>query len=145
MLWKILTVKNQFNGDAVLTLWKKHFEGHLNTSFSDNENALLVQKKNTPILVNNMFWINKDEIKKAISKLKRRKTPRYDKISSKVLKAGGKTIVEMFHKIFNSIWSQEKNTRMIVSPNHEKRDRLLRDNYRAISPSFRYLDKFFYK
>ena len=87
--------------------------------------------------MNNLQGISKDEVKKVISRLKRRKAPGYDKISSEVLKAGGQTIIEILHKIFNSIWSQEKTpedfSRMIVLPIHKKGDGLLRDNYCAIS------------
>ena len=69
---------NSENGDRVLTLWKEHFERHLNTSFPHNEDALLALQENTPALVNNLQGISKDEVEKAIS---RRKAPRYDKIS----------------------------------------------------------------
>ena len=125
---------NSENGDRVLTLWKEHFERHLNTSFPHNEDALLALQENTPALVNNLQGISKDEVEKAIS---RRKAPRYDKISWEVLKAGGQTIIDILHKIFNSIWSQEKTpedfSRMIVSPIHKKEDILQGENYRAIS------------
>ena len=67
----------------------------------------------------NILGISKDEVKKAIRRLKRRKVPGYDKISSEVLKAGGQTVIDILYKIFNSIWSQEKTpenfSRMIVS------------------------------
>ena len=84
-----------------------------------------------------MQGISKDEVKKAIIRLKRIKEPGYDKISSEVLKAGGQSIIDILYKIFNSIWSQEKTpedfSRMIVSPIHKKGDILQGENYHAIS------------
>ena len=69
--------------------------------------------------------------------MKRIEEPGYDKISSKVLKAGGQSIIDILYKIFNSIWSQEKTpedfSRMIVSPIHKKGDILQGENYHAIS------------
>ena len=49
-----------------------------------------------------MQGISKDEVKKAIIRLKRIKEPGYDKISSEVLKAGGQSIIDILYKIFNS-------------------------------------------
>ena len=63
--------------------------------------------------------------------MKRRKAPGYDKNIFR------QTIIDILHKIFNSIWLQEKTpedfSRMIVLPIHKKGDGLLRENYHAIS------------
>jgi hypothetical protein len=69
--------------------------------------------------------------------MKQRKIPGYNKITTETIKAGGEKMVNILHKIFNTIWVSEKTpqdfSKMIVTPIHKKGDKLNRENYRAIS------------
>ena len=69
--------------------------------------------------------------------MKNRKAFGINSITAKVLKADGKPMTEMLHKIFNVIWVHEKTpkdwARMLVTPIHKKGDKLNPGNYRAIS------------
>ena len=140
---KSLTVIKDSNGakhfqlEKVLDLWKEHFENHLNTEFPHDEDALnsLANESNEIEFLNELISI--EEVNSAVKKMKKRKAPGSDEITTEVIKSGGAKMIEMLHKIFNLIWTSEKTpadfSRMIVSPIHKKGDRLKRDNYRAIS------------
>ena len=60
--------------------------------------------------------------------MKNRKAPGIDNTTAEVLKAGGKPMIEMLHKIFIAIWVQEKTpkdwARMLVTTIHKKGDKL---------------------
>jgi len=81
--------------------------------------------------------ISKEEVRDALKKMKCRKSPGIDEITTEVIKAGGKKMIDMLHKIFNLAWRAERTpqdfSKMIVSPIHKKGDKLMRENYRAIS------------
>lgn len=126
-----------FQFDSVLTLWKEHFEKHLNTSFPHDENALSDLDVNDNEQEIPQEEITKDEIRKSVRKMKNRKAPGFDAITSEVIKAGGEAMVNILHKIFNLALRSGKTpqdfSRMIVSPVYKKGDKLARENYRAIS------------
>lgn len=126
----------QTDPDIVLNLWKEHFQSHLNTSFPRDESAT------ESINVNNLDPgqfdpITTEEIKNALKKMKNKKSPGADQITTEVLRAGGESMVEMLKKIFNKIMEQVKTptdfSKMIVTPVFKKGDKLLRENYRAIA------------
>jgi hypothetical protein len=48
------------------------------------------------------------EIKMAIEKLKRHKSPRIDQIPAELIKAEGRKICSAIHKLINSIWNMEE-------------------------------------
>ena len=48
------------------------------------------------------------EVELAIEKLKRRKSPGIDKIPAELIKAGGRTILCVIHKLVISIWNNEE-------------------------------------
>jgi len=52
--------------------------------------------------------INKDEVRDTIRKTKKRKTPSSGEITTEAIKAGGESMVDMLHKMFNVIWRLEK-------------------------------------
>jgi len=93
----------------VLDLWKEHFEAHLNTSFPHDINAIndLEPEENELPSGPHENEINKDEVRSAIRKMKKKKTPGSDEITTEVIKAGGDSMVDMLHKIFNVIWRSE--------------------------------------
>ena len=129
--------KKHFSQDKILQLWKEHFERHLNTSFTHEEAALQTLEDAYVDPDSNNLEINKDEVRKAINKLKNKKAPGIDTITAEVIKAGGEEMVDMLLKIFNNIWNNEKSprdfSRMIVTPVYKKGDRQSPENFRAIS------------
>jgi len=52
--------------------------------------------------------INKDEVRDTIRKTKKRKTPGSGEITTEAIKAGGESMIDMLHKMFNVIWRLEK-------------------------------------
>ena len=120
----------------VLTLWKDHFEKHLNTSFT-HEISALEDLTDHPDPDEAEEEISKDDIKAAIRRMKTRKSPGIDNLTSEVIKAGGDTMVDMLYKIYGVVWKDETTpkdfSKMIISPIHKKGDKLTRENYRAIA------------
>ena len=120
----------------VLKCWEEHSSAHLNTAFPHQPSR---NRRNTrhPEEADDLPPISLEEIEQAVKKTKNRKAPGIDIITAEVLKAGGKPMTEMLHKIFNAIWVQEKTpkdwVRMLVTPIHKKGDKLNPGNYRAIS------------
>ncbi len=120
----------------VLECWKYHFQNPLNTAFPYEQQALEgITLPNIPSEIFENFSI--EEIRKAVSQMKLRKTPDYDNISTEALKAGGEPMVAMMHKI-STLAIRHKRTpkdwlRMIVTPIHKKGDKLNPANYRAIA------------
>ena len=68
-----------------------HVDGHADLGMGDASYVYLFEE-----------WIYE------ANKMKNPKTPGIDSITAEVLKAGGKPMTEMLHKIFNAIWMQEK-------------------------------------
>ena len=67
--------------------------------------------------MNNLLGISKDEVKKAINRLKRRKAPGYDKISSEVLKAGDKRLLTFFIKSSTLSGHKKKHQKRMIFKN----------------------------
>ena len=120
----------------VLKCWEEHFSAHLNTAFPHQPPAI-DEIPGPPEEADDLPPISLEEIEQAVNKMKNRKAPGIDNITAEALKAGGKPMTEMLHKIFNAIWVQEKTpkdwARMLVTPIHKKGDKLNPGNYRAIS------------
>jgi len=55
-----------------------------------------------------LFEPNKFEVKMAIVKLKRHKSPGIDQVPAELIKAGGRKILFEIHKLMNSIGNKEK-------------------------------------
>ena len=103
-----------------------------NRALSKNTSTLLPPTKNLHwipfqnILITDLVEpdTTKEEIIAATKKMKRGKAPGVDQITFEVLSAGGETIIDMLHKIFDIAWKQEKTpqdfSKMIVSPVHKK-------------------------
>ena len=114
------TGAKHFQMGKVLKLWEEHFEKHLNTSFEHDENAL---QSLEPIHVKSQEQvpdITKEEISSAIRKMKNRKAPGADEITTEVIRAGGEKMIHMLHKIYNQILKTEKTptdfSKMVVCP-----------------------------
>ena len=106
---------------------KKHFEKHLNIEFHNKAEALdeiRVDMSDDFIEPN----ITKDEITKTNKNLKNRKSPGFDNITAEAIKTGGESMINMLHKIFNKILSEEKTlidgSEMIVTAIHKKGNKL---------------------
>jgi len=55
--------------------------------------------------------INKDEVRNAVITIdEEEETPDSDKITTEEIKAGGESMVNMLHKMFNVIWRSEDTT-----------------------------------
>ena len=81
--------------------------------------------------------LSEDEIRTAISQMKKGKAPGSDEISTELLMLGGEECVRWLKIVFDSIWQHEaipndwKN--QIIVPLHKKGSRSLCDNYRGIA------------
>ena len=124
------------NTAEVLQCWKNHFEQHLNTEFPHDPDAM-AEIPGGRWETNPQTEVTKEEIEKAIKRMKNRKAPGTDIITAEVLKAGGEHMVNMLHKIFNIVWRTERTPKdwgkMLVTPIHKKGDKQKPENYRAIS------------
>jgi len=77
------------------------------------------------------------EIEMAIGKLENHKSPGTDQIPAELIKAGGRTICNVIHKLIISIWNKEELPEewkeSIIVPIYEKRDKTDCNSYRGIS------------
>jgi hypothetical protein len=77
------------------------------------------------------------EVKIAIEKLQRHKSPGIDQIPAEMIKAGGRIIRSEIHKLINSIWNKEELPEQwkesIIVPVYKKGDKTDCSNYRGIS------------
>ena len=117
---------------------EKHFSAHLNTAFHHQSPPPAIDEiPGPPEEADDLPSISLEEIEQAVKNMKNRKAPGIDNITAEVLKAGGKPMAEMLHKIFNAIWVQERTpknwARMLITPIHKKGDKHNPGNYRAIS------------
>ena len=100
-----MVIKNQnadkrTQTDEVLKIWKEYFEQHLNTEFPHDESIPQFIPETMPGTEQSTeeLIISKEEIRKAISLLKKNKAPGSDLITVEVLKAAGQSIVNMLQK-----------------------------------------------
>jgi hypothetical protein len=77
------------------------------------------------------------EVKIAIAKLKKYKSPGSDQIPALLIQAGGEILLSEIHKLINSVWNKEKLPdqwkESIIVPIHKKCDKTDCNNYRRIS------------
>jgi hypothetical protein len=73
------------------------------------------------------------EVKIAVAKLKKYKSPASDDIPAELIQAGGETLLSAFHKLINFVWNKEELhyqwKEFIIIPVYKKGD----NNYRVIS------------
>ena len=124
------------NDEDVLNRWLEYFSGLLGklipsanrTTIPFMLDSLDAQETPPPSIT---------EIKAAIQKLKRNKSPGSDGIPAELIKSAGDSFVEHLHQLFQMIWStlvmpSEWNLSMIT-PIYKKGDKKECDNYRGIS------------
>jgi hypothetical protein len=77
------------------------------------------------------------EVELAIEKLKSHKSPGIDQIPAELIKAGGRKIRCVIHKLIISIWNKEELPEVwkesIIVPIHKRGDKTDCNNYRGIS------------
>jgi hypothetical protein len=77
------------------------------------------------------------EVELATEKLKSHKSPGIDQIPAELIKAGGRTIRCVIHKLIISIWNKEELPEelkeSVIVPNHKKGNKAHCNNYRGIS------------
>ena len=115
--------------------WKEHFNNVLNRPQPDN--PLIVENDDNIIDEINTGVIDKEEIIKAMKKLKNGKSGGIDSITTEILKADMTITVKYLEKLFAAIWINETipadwNKGLIVKI-PKKGDKSVCDNYRGIT------------
>jgi hypothetical protein len=78
------------------------------------------------------------EVKIAIAKLKKYKSPGSDQILAELIQAGGEILLSAIHKLINSVWNKEelpdqwKESITSIIPIYKKVDKTDCNNYRGI-------------
>jgi hypothetical protein len=77
------------------------------------------------------------EVKIAITKLEKYKSPGSDHIPAELIQAGGEILLSAIHKLINSVWNEEELPdqwkESVIVPVHKKGDKTGCNNYREIS------------
>lgn len=100
----------------------------MNKCHHNPQDALQTNDVEPPILI---------EIKEAIKMQKSLKAPGKDGIPAELLKHGGESLMQTLPRLIWKIWNEEGMPRdwknSIICPIYKKGDKLMCDNYRAIS------------
>ena len=115
--------------------WKEHFEEVLNRP--QPAYPLEIEEEGAAVVEIDTGPIGKEEIIKAMKKLKNGKSGGIDGITAEIMKADMETSTRYLEKLFTSIWNQEVippewNKGLIVKI-PKKGDRAVCDNYRGIT------------
>jgi hypothetical protein len=119
--------------------WKDHFQGIYDkpTVTNDFLKESLEQEEKIPCFSALDFKITEQEVRNALGKLKRRKSPRYDLIIGEMLRIGTDTLLTPLTKLFNKIFVSKQYpdewNRGIIVPIHKKGSKLDPNNYRGIT------------
>jgi hypothetical protein len=77
------------------------------------------------------------EVKIAIAKLKKYKSPSSDQILTALIQTGGEMLLSAIHKLFNFIWNKQdlpdQLKQSIIVPIHKKSDKADCNNYQISS------------
>lgn len=127
--------KNLSSQNEIKNRWKEHFSNVLNRT--QPENPLIVENEENLIEEINTGVIDREEIIKAMKKLKNGKSGGIDGITAEILKADMTTTVKYLEKLFKAIWNTETiptewNKGLIVKI-PKKGDKSVCDNYRGIT------------
>ena len=91
----------------MLHIWKAHFEKHLNTQFTHDENSLQ-EFDSVDVNNENIPPITEQGVKYLIKQLANRKCPGVDGITSGLIMAGGDNMTKFhfidFKAAFDTIW-----------------------------------------
>ena len=118
--------------------WKEYFEWLLNED--DGRRAEMTESGPGVMhkLANGELEINVEDVRKAVKKLKGRKSVRVDGITSETLKCDGECLLEWLRRVCNVCFLEEKALndwmRTVIVPIHNgKGDRSECKNYRGLS------------
>ena len=126
------------NPTAVKDRWEEHFSELYNQINSTDETILLeIPDDNGSGEDSCPLTITKDEVRRAISCLKRDKAPGVDMVTAEEIIATGEDGVDVMFALCCKIWTEERIPeewkQSIIVPIYKKKDRLVCDNYRGIS------------
>ena len=117
-----------------LARWKRHFEGVLNVQGTADEEAMAsledLSQVDTP-------EVTREEVERAVKKLRNGKAAGEDSIVPELLKNGGTSLIDWLWELLLEGWKSGKVREdwksATLVPLHKKRDRKICDNYRGIS------------
>ena len=117
-----------------LARWKRHFEGVLNVQGTAAEEAMAsledLSQVDTP-------EVTREEVERAVKKLRNGKAAGEDSIVPELLKNGGTSLIDWLWELLLEGWKSGKAPEdwksATLVPLHKKRDRKICDNYRGIS------------
>ena len=116
----------------VIRRWKEHFEGLLQKTDGPYQNTTWRE-----VPLEDDQEILKEEVRRAVKRLKMRKAPGICGVVSEMLKAGGEVVVEWLTEVFNMVWrigvAPEDWKNAVIVPVYKKGSRLDCSNYRGIS------------
>jgi hypothetical protein len=116
--------------------WKDYFDGLYNDANRTDDEYLenIAVAENTESIPT----LGEDEVEAAINRMKLRKAPGLDNITTEELQAGTEGVgLKIIHRLCKMVWEREQWPsdwkRSIIIPIHKKKDRLDCSNYRGIS------------
>ena len=121
----------------VKEIWERHFMQVLNKQQLDT--SIIKSPFDTLITLNiDMSLIREDEVLFAISKMKNRKAPGFDRITAEMLKAGGDKVVTLLTRQYNLLWTLKEEppddwSRILINAIFKKGSKLEVKNYKGIS------------
>jgi len=117
---------------SIMARWMKYFSQLLNVHGVDDIRQAQIHTAEPLVPEPSAF-----EFELAIEKLKSNKSPGIDQIPAELIKAGGRTIRCVIHKLINSIWNKEELPEewkeSIIVPVYKKGDKTDCNSYRGIS------------
>ena len=114
--------------------WRRHFEGVLNVRNAVTEDVIAevedLSGSDTPELT-------REEVEKAVKKLRNGKAAGSDHIVAELLKNGGEAMINWLWELLKEVWKTKQVPKewkkAILIPLHKKKSRRLCDNYRGIA------------
>ena len=122
--------------EEIAEIWKEYFSDLLNVE--DNEaNLNNAPDENDVEMEENEDTITEHEVRTAIQKMKRGKSPGEDELPVEILKAGGDDTIQQLTRLFNLAYRTDVSPldwqRGLISPIRKKGDVTVCDNYRVIT------------
>ena len=124
--------------DEIMCRWREHFSELLGSE--QEEEGVIGEGMSRRVIEDGselLAEITKEEIRRCVGKLKKRKAEGVCGISGELLKAGGEVVIEWLSSIYNMVWRTgavpEDWQRAIIVPIHKKSSRRKCGNYRGSS------------